>query len=191
MPAQMWSRSAPLSNSPLAVFFSDGSSQDLTTAVSWSTSGPAAVVDTAGLATGQSTGSVTVVATSYDLTGSASLTVGPAGLTAISLFPDPTTVPVGGSVQFVATGTFSDGTTQDVTGVNWSSSSPAVAAVDNDGIVTAISAGTATLTASVGTVSDTADVNATGDISVPLNCGATKQDGSRHQPAGSSDRYVQ
>jgi len=139
--------------------FSDGSSQDLTGAVTWSSSGPAAMISSAGLATGQLSGTVNIQASSNNVTGAMTLTVSPAVLTAMSVSPDPSTLPIGGSVQFVATGTFTDGTTQDLTGVNWSSSSSAVATIDAHGVATGVSAGTATLTASLGAFYDTASVN--------------------------------
>jgi uncharacterized protein YjdB len=49
------------------------------------------------------------------------------------------------------TATFNDGSTQNVaTGSAWTSSAPAVASVSSTGLVTGVSAGTATITAQYG-----------------------------------------
>ncbi|WP_236611696.1 Ig-like domain-containing protein, partial [Aeromonas molluscorum] len=51
------------------------------------------------------------------------------------------------TAQLAATGSYSDGTTVDVTAsVSWVSSDPAVATVSLTGLVTAVGAGTATIT---------------------------------------------
>src|SRR5437764_10919854 len=55
----------------------------------------------------------------------------------------------------VATATYSDGSSQDlVNGVTWSSSTTSVATVNNSGLVTTVGAGTTTITATVGSFSD-------------------------------------
>jgi len=56
--------------------YSDGSTQDITSACSWSSSNPWVVsIDTAGLATSKATGTVTITATKDDVSGTATLTV--------------------------------------------------------------------------------------------------------------------
>jgi hypothetical protein len=58
------------------------------------------------------------------------------------------TLEVGATGQFKATATLSDGTKQDVTAVStWSSSNTAIATVTATGMVTAVSAGMTTITA--------------------------------------------
>lgn len=85
-------------------------------------------------------------------------------LVAIAIAPQTPTIatcpPPPGSVctvQMTATGTFSDGTQGPVT-VSWSSSPTSVATINAGGLVTAVSAGTATITAASGTVSSTTTV---------------------------------
>jgi uncharacterized protein YjdB len=62
--------------------------------------------------------------------------------------------------QFIATGTFSDSSTQQLGSVTWSSSNSAVAQITNDatnhGVGMAVAAGTVTITATAGGVSGTA-----------------------------------
>ncbi len=84
------------------------------------------------------------------------LTIGTAALQSISLTcgVNPATVPIGGSVTCIATGTFSDHTTQPVTnGITYTSSDPTIATVDpTTGKITGKAAGTVTITVTVGGV---------------------------------------
>ncbi len=74
------------------------------------------------------------------------------GLDAISVSPPAQSLAVGQTVQLNATGTFGNGShssTQNLTsGVSWASASPSVATVSSSGLATAISVGSATITAS-------------------------------------------
>ncbi len=84
-----------------------------------------------------------------------------ASLTSIEIYAGSTTVQLGKSQQYTATGTFSDKTSGDVTSsVTWSSSQPDVVFINNqngrNGFATAVGEGTSTITASEGTVQATA-----------------------------------
>jgi Bacterial Ig-like domain (group 2) len=58
-----------------------------------------------------------------------------------------------------ATGTYNDGSTKDLTNkAFWSSSDPTIASVNTTGLVTGVSANTATITAASGTVSGSTTV---------------------------------
>jgi len=135
--------------------FDDGSTQ-LLTSVTWS-SGNAAVASVnaaSGTATAVGTGSTTVTATSGSVSGSASVTVTGATLVSLAVTPVNSTMPSGTTKQMTATGTFSDSSTQDITGsAVWSSSTPAAATVNNQGLVTSIANGSTTIAASLGSVS--------------------------------------
>ena len=74
------------------------------------------------------------------------------GLTAIAITPTTGTLPLGISQRFVATGTFADGHTADVSGtVTWTSSAPPVASIGAaTGLADALTPGTTTLTATSG-----------------------------------------
>jgi hypothetical protein len=72
----------------------------------------------------------------------------------LAVTPATQSIAVGQTAQFTATGTYSHGshpsTTQNVTDQStWVSSAPAVATVDSSGVATAVSAGTATISASI------------------------------------------
>jgi len=75
------------------------------------------------------------------------------------------TLAVGTTVQLTATGSYSDGSTQDVTSVaGWASSIGGVASIDVAGLVTARKIGTATVSATVGTVTGSVTVTVSGHI---------------------------
>lgn len=75
----------------------------------------------------------------------------PSGLDSIQISPTSQALTVGQTTQFTVTGTFGNSkhpTSGTVTtGVTWTSSSTSVATVTNAGLVSAVSAGTATITA--------------------------------------------
>lgn len=71
-----------------------------------------------------------------------------AELQSVSINPSSATIEVGNTVNLTATATYSDSTTQNATNnAIWSSNNESVATVDNNGIVTGISTGSATITA--------------------------------------------
>jgi hypothetical protein len=151
--------------------FSDGSSKDMTTSVIWSSSSSAtATIQSAGhgkpgLATAVATGSARITAALHGVSGNATLTVTTnVRLTSIVVTPPSATINVGGTQQLAATGNYSDGSTRDLTAsATWTSSSNAIAKVQSagqssPGLVTGLTAGSATITAAFGTVSDSSTV---------------------------------
>lgn len=75
-------------------------------------------------------------------------------LTTLSVVPGSQSISTGANQQFIATGTFSDSTTQDLTSqVTWTSSDPAKTAINGNGLATGIAAGTAIITATSGILS--------------------------------------
>ena len=130
--------------------YSDGSTQAVTTGLSWASSSPTtAAVNAAGIATGISPGQSTITVTYGTVTGTASLTVTPATLTGLVVVPTSPTVGINGNVQFTATGIFTDNSTQDLTSqATWNSSAANVALISSAGMATGLSTGTTTVTAS-------------------------------------------
>ncbi len=135
---------------------SDGNPYDVTAFATWSATDlhghNVATIDADGLATGLSVGTSTITASWLTLTGSTTLTVSNAWLVSIAVTPANGTFVVGWPVQFTATGTYSDGSTRDITRqVMWKSSSRSLARVSNSyfskGVVTPRAAGTPTITA--------------------------------------------
>ncbi|MBL9077614.1 MAG: Ig-like domain-containing protein [Planctomycetes bacterium] len=139
--------------------YSDSTTQDLTTQVTWTSLTPAtATVSNAGgsegLATSAAIGTTTVRATDAGsgIHGETVLTVTAAVLVSIAVTPALPSIALGTTQQFTATGTYSDSTTQDLTAqVTWTSLTPATATVSNaggsEGLATSAAAGTTTIRA--------------------------------------------
>lgn len=133
--------------------YGDGTSQDLTASVRWGSSNPSvATIDATGLALGLSAGQTTISATDLGTgiqsgPGSAQLTITPPELVSLAVDPRAFTLAEQNQRAVTATGLFSDGSTQDLTGaVTWQSSSP-LATVDAAGTVTGVTPGMSTITA--------------------------------------------
>jgi len=148
--------------------YSDGSSADLTTAVNW-TSGTVSVASmnasqqaNSGLATALSDGMSLITASLADVEGSTTLTVTAASLVTIDVSPANASVRVNQDQAFTATGTYSDGSTQTLSSsVIWTSSNTSVAVLNsnnqaNSGLATALTTGVADITATLGTVHNSA-----------------------------------
>ena len=110
--------------------------QNLTSSVTWNSSetAVATISNTAGsngLANVNGVGTTTIRATSGSISGSTTLTVTPVVLESILVTPVPQRSPAR-IQQFIATGHFTDGSTQDLTTlVAWNSSDTSVAYFDN------------------------------------------------------------
>src|SRR5262249_28798888 len=104
--------------------YSDNSTQNVTHSVTWgSTNSSVATVNSNGVVSSLATGSTSISATQGGVNGSTTLNVTSATLSSILVSPPNPTVSPGATQQFTATGTFSDSSTQDITGtVHWSSS---------------------------------------------------------------------
>ncbi len=159
--------------------FADGSTQDVSSQVQWSSNDPIiAGVDSLGLVTGSGIGQATVTATLGAISRSATLTVTNAIATALQVIPPTASLPKGAKLQFQAIATFSDNSSQDVTSqVNWNSSDISVATIDLNGEATAFSEGGADISANfLGVTSNTVLLvvtNATvSSIQVVLNGGS-------------------
>ena len=159
--------------------FSDGSTNAVTAAATWTTS-DATVASVsnggggpgggglAGRVTGVGAGSVTITATYNGLTASVALTVRNPVLTGLLITPETASVKVNGTQQFIALATFEDGTTATVTNAaSWTTSDGAIASIRSAGgggggggggrgLATGIAAGTVTVTATYDGFSATA-----------------------------------
>jgi uncharacterized protein YjdB len=140
--------------------YSDGSSRDVTsTGAAWTSATPAAatVNATSGLAAGVSAGSSVITAAFGGKTASATLTVLPATLRSIALFPADPAINIGASQQFTVMGSFSDNTTRDVTALStFKSASCCVATINAaSGLALGVTAGTSLITATSGALSAT------------------------------------
>ncbi|MBM9579257.1 Ig-like domain-containing protein [Leptospira sp. 201903070] len=143
--------------------YSDASSQDITTSVSWSGSNPLSAnvsnaSGTEGLVSALQIGANTISAISGSISGSTSLTITPATLSSIAVSPTNPAIYTTATKQFTAVGTYSDASSVDLTSLAiWSSSQTFLATVSNapgtQGLATGIAEGNSIITATYGSVS--------------------------------------
>ena len=150
--------------------FSDNSTQNLTNSVTWTSMSPGvATITTGGLASGIAPGTSHVQATSGNINGSATVTVTSATLVSIAVTAANLSIAKGTTEQFTATGTFSDNSTQNLTGsVTWSSQTTGVATITSGGLVTAAATGTSNIKAVSGAVNGSATLAVTPAILVSI-----------------------
>src|SRR5207248_1928375 len=97
--------------------YTDSSTQNLTSQVTWASGTTSvATITTAGLATGVAAGTSTISASLNGITGSTVLTVSAAALQSIAVTPANPSIAKGLTQQFTATGTYTDSSTQNLTG---------------------------------------------------------------------------
>jgi trimeric autotransporter adhesin len=167
--------------------YSDNSTQNLTTTATWSSSNTAvATINSGGLATTIAAGGpITISAAQNGVTGSAMLQVTAPTLTSIAVTPASATIPVGTFQQFTATGTYTDGSTQNLTATaTWSSLTSTVASIAAGGLATAAAIGSTTITATSGSVNGSTPLSVAANslVSLQITDGdVTIADGTSHQ----------
>lgn len=150
--------------------YSDGARRPLTTGVNWSPStGTTLLVSGSGVVTALQPGTASATATLGSVSGMLSITVTPPELEAITVLPPAPSIPLGLTRQLVAQGLWSDGSSAQVsTGVTWGIDDGAVASVSSSGLVTSLTQGSAVVTASVGSLSNTAAITVTAPVLVSI-----------------------
>lgn len=126
----------------------------------WSSSDASvASVSATGLVTALANGTTTVTAsvTSATATGSATITVAQAAATITLTIADETVTP-GATTQVTATVVDAGGSNLSAPNLTWSSSDPAIATVDDTGLVTGVAEGQVVVTASQDGASGTVGV---------------------------------
>jgi hypothetical protein len=147
--------------------FTDNSTQNLGAMVTWSSANDALVsVTAAGVAKGEAVGTAAVTATLGALSGATDVTVSPATLVSLAVTPTMPSVAKGLVQQFTATGTYTDGTTGNLTtSVVWTSSNQVIASISNaagtNGQATAVDPGSSLITATMGAFSDSTTMTVT------------------------------
>ena len=134
--------------------YSDTSTQDISASVTWRASPSGIVaVSSSGLATGKALGAATISAFLNTVSGMITVAVVSPTLNSISITPRGVSIPLGEYQQLFATGTYNDGSTQDLTSsVHWVSSDPTILSLSGLGVATSGSLGTVTVTAKSGTI---------------------------------------
>ena len=129
--------------------------------IAWSSSDPTVgTIDDDGVFTALVAGTATVTAASGDIAGTATVTVSDEEpvLTSLNVTPPRATLAAGDSLKFIVTARDQNGNVMPAGAVAWTSSDPAAGTIDDDGVFTALAAGTATVTATSGEVAATAAV---------------------------------
>ncbi len=147
---------------------SDNSTVNLTNFATWASATTAVATisndttGTQGLATAVATGTSNIDAEVNGITGSTLLTVHAAVLQSIAVTPATPSVPLGKTEQFTATGTYTDGSTQNLTSqVTWASATTSVATISNiagsQGLASTLATGTTAITAALSGVTSPSD----------------------------------
>jgi hypothetical protein len=149
--------------------YSDGTRKQVSSGLNWtsSTTGVASIGLTSGVATGASAGSTTITGEAQGITGTATLTVVPSGITSIKVNPSTASIKQGASQQFMCL---------DQNGVDrstlctWSSNDTTDVTIDSTGVAQSVSTLTApvlvTITATLQT--DVATLTSTAKLTVSL-----------------------
>jgi hypothetical protein len=135
--------------------YSNSTTQNLTGLVTWgTTANGVASINSSGLATVLTTGATNITATD-GIQGAAAI-VSPA-LVSIAITPGFPSITGTNTQQFTATGTYSDASTQNLTGsVTWASSATGVATIGaGTGLAAGVAMGTTTISATLGGVTGT------------------------------------
>lgn len=161
--------------------YSDNAVTNITSHVTWnSDNSNIAYIDVSGLVTGEAAGQANITASLDGITSPAvSLPVIISAATPSSTTPGPALISIAitqpstlsinlilayqKSQQFVATGSYSDGSKKDITTlVTWTSSASNIASITSAGLTTGIAVGTTLITASMpGFISNRVTVNVT------------------------------
>lgn len=130
--------------------FGSGVQLDVTNSVAWASSATDFLtVSASGLASAVAPGQATITASLQGVTGqTAATTKEPAAIQSVTINPANPQVRMGTPVQLTAIGNYDDNTQRDVSAqVVWTSSNPAVLTISATGLATAVSEGTASVTA--------------------------------------------
>ncbi len=142
--------------------FSGLYTRDITSQAVWSSASPTianfVTPSSPSRVSGLLPGTAVITASVGSISNTLTLTVSSATISSIAITPAAPSVPLGLTQQFVAQGTFSDSTTQDITfDATWASSDTTVATVSNDvsskGLAQTLKIGPATITATLDVVS--------------------------------------
>ncbi len=139
--------------------YTDNSTEDLTSSASWSTDSVNATITSSGNLTADSVGTSQVTASVNSVSGVISVIISAATLQKIDIVAS-SSLAAGVSEQLSAIGTFSDGSTQNITAdLSWQSSIPSVASIgDQTALLTTIQQGSVVITATNGELTDTKNV---------------------------------
>ncbi len=136
--------------------------------VTWTTNNAAvAAVSPSGLVTGVAAGPATITATSEGQSGAAAVTVSVVPVASVTVSPATASVQVGQTAQLAATPKDASGNALSGRVVMWTTSNAAVGTVNASGLVTGVTAGSATITATSEGQGGTAAITVTATVTNP------------------------
>ena len=133
--------------------------------VTWSTSDASVATVNNGVVSAVKVGTATITAKAGDKSATCTITVNPTPVASISLNTTSASLQVSETLTLIATVTPDDATDKTVT---WSTSDESIATVNN-GVVTAVKIGSATITAKAGEKSATCEVSVVAPPAVPVS----------------------
>lgn len=153
---------------PLTAQARDASGNVLARTFTWTSSNASlATVSAEGVVTGVAPGGPIVISATTDgRTGTAAITITPPRVTAVAVTLANAALTVGQTTQATAVLRDARGNTLTDRTVTWASSNTAIATVSNTGLVTAVAAGTTTITGTAEGVSGTASLS----VAAPNPC---------------------
>jgi len=99
--------------------------------------------------------------------GAAALAVTDPILVSIAVTPSNAVIALGLNQQFTATGTYTDNSTQNLTGsASWSSSTTSVATINSGGLAASVATGNTTITATIGSITGSTTLTVTSPFTV-------------------------
>jgi uncharacterized protein YjdB len=157
----------------LSAVTSDANNNVLTgRVIGWSSSNNGiATVSSSGFVTAIAGGSVSITAASEGQIGSAAIAVSapaPIPVATVSVSPSTSSLQVGGTVQLSAVTRDANNNVLTGRSITWSSSNNGISTVSASGFITAIAAGTATITALSETKNGTAAITVSAPAPVPV-----------------------
>jgi uncharacterized protein YjdB len=177
----------------VSVVLKDASGNTLTgRTIAYQSSNPAlATVNASGVVAAVAKGAVTITAISEGKTGTASLTIASKSVTTVTVSPNPASATVGQTAQLSAVALDAQGAPMSGRTFTWSSSAPAVATVNAAGLVTAVGAGSATISAVADGIAGTANFSVTAvtaaSVTVTPNSATLQVNGSSQLSATAYD----
>ena len=130
--------------------------------MAWASSAPAVATVSGGKVTAVSIGTAQITASSGGKSGAASIVVSGTAVASVQVTPSSSSLAVGNTTQLTAQAVDASGNAVSGVALSWTSSNTAVATVSSSGLVKAVNAGNATITASTGTQSGTSAVAVSG-----------------------------
>ena len=146
-------------NVTVSGLYSDGSIANVTTQVAWTTNSSNITVSSIGVVSATAAGSYTLTASLNGISQSATTVVTAPTLVSIALDQLHLNIPVGGTGKIVAVGSYSNGSTANITDqVTWSYSNSTIASIDNLGQISALKQGATVIYAQMSSFSTSANL---------------------------------